>query len=506
MSSIQWIADIHIHDCKEQHVSGVDVISWGIITVDIHFGEDEFGSSLEQYGMNLMDFKFKNRTASLRWNHVFSPALLSNVSIYYSRFGFGIDCDYNHAVFDYGASVRETGLKAGLVWLVNERNKLEAGVQFPYIRVNSGDCVPKEDNLTIREVHNAPNFAVQPNLFIENSMSMPWGNLRLGLRLSEYTSMGPTDQQYFDSVTHELTAVKYFGYGKPIQSYWGLEPRASVSVPVGEASSVKLSYTRERQYLQQALVSTSGSPLDVWIPASPNVKPQVSDQMALGFNRNMFHEAVEASVELFCKNNRNTYDFVEETGVLIDRKDREAFLRFGRSYSYGVEMMIGYSLGKLDGWLAYTWSKATYIIPEINGGQPYASPLNHDHNVDFLLTYDMSDRLTASAAWVYCSGAPTTFPIGRYAIGGSYAPIFASRNSSRLPDYHRLDLSLKLKTRRRMENLKWSGEWDFSLYNAYSRHNVWSVAFSYSQFEDKPQAVKLYLFPILPSVSYNLQF
>ena len=469
-------------------------------------GGDRFGSSLVQYGLNLMDFAYSNRTASLRWRHVFSPSLQSNVSLYYSKYKFGLDCDYNYAIFGYDSFVRETGLKASITWQMNENNTLEAGFQVPYFRINSGDCVPKDGNVTMKEVHIAPNYAFQPNLYIENKTRLRWATLRYGLRISEYTSTGSTDQRYYDPVTHEETAIRYFGFGQPIQTYWGVEPRLSVSAPLDAASSIKASYTRVCQYFQQALVSTSGSPLDVWLPASPTIKPQVSDQFTIGYYRLFHQDAIETSCEVFFKNNRNALDFVENTGVILDRPDREAFLRFGRSYAYGAELLVKYDFGKWNGWLGYTYSKAFYDIPEINGGRPYASPVNHEHSVNFLLSCELSPRVSVSAGWVYYSGAPTTYPVSRFAIGDSYAPIFTSRNEGRLPDYHRLDLSLSLKTKKRVENLRWSGAWDFSLYNAYSRHNVWSVAYSYSQFEDKPRAAKIYLFPILPSISYNIQF
>ena len=469
-------------------------------------GGDRFASSLEQYGLNLMDFRYSNKTASLRWRHTFSASLQSNVTLYYSKYKTGLDTDYNYAIFDYYSFVRETGLKAALTWQIDDDNTFEAGLELPYFRVNPGDCKPKDGNITFTEMHIPPSFAIQPSLFVGNRTRLSWATFRYGLRLSEFTSMGMTDQHYYDPVTHKETAVRYFGPGKPIQTYWGVEPRVSVSVPIGTKSSVKGSYMRVMQYFQQALVSTSGSPLDVWLPASPNTKPQISDQFTVGFYRNFFDNAVESSIELFYKNNKNTLDFVENTGVILDRPDREAFLRFGKSYAYGAEFMLKYDIGKWNGWLGYTFSKAVYMIPEINGGRPYASPVNHDHSVNLLVSYDVSRQVSASAGWVFYSGAPTTYPVARFSLVDSYAPVFTARNEGRLPDYHRLDLSLTVKTKRRADDLPWSGEWVFSLYNAYSRHNVWSVVYSLSQYEEKPRAAKLYLFPILPSVSFNLMF
>ena len=469
-------------------------------------GGDRFASSLEQYGMNLMDFRYSNKTASLRWRHIFSPALQSNVTLYYSKYKTDLSGDYNYAIFDYGSFVRETGFKSGITWQIDGNNTFEAGIDLPYFRINPGDCVPREGNITFREIHIVPSFAIQPNVYIGNKTILRRATIRYGLRLSEFTSMGKTDQHYYDPVTHKETEVRYFGFGEPIQTYWGLEPRLSASLQLSTFSSVKASYARVHQYFQQALVSTSGSPLDVWLPASPNIKPQISDQFTVGYYRNIIDNAVESSLELFYKDNKNALDFVENTGVIIDRPDREAFLRFGRSYAYGAEFMLKYDIGKWNGWLGYTFCKALYVIPEINGGRPYASPVNHEHSVNLFISRTFSRRVSASAGWVFYSGAPTTYPVSRFSIGDSYAPIFSSRNEGRLPDYHRLDLSLTIKTKKRVDNLPWSGEWVFSIYNAYSRHNVWSVVYSLSQYEEKPRVVKLYLFPILPSISYNLMF
>lgn len=477
-----------------------------VISLSGFAGGDRFASSLEQYGLNLMDFRYSNRTASLRWRHVYSPSVQSSVSLYYSKYTFNLGCDYNYALFDYDSFVREMGMQTDVTMRIDDNNTLEAGMQFPYFRVNSGDCVPREGNLTFSEMHIAPSFAVQPSLFVGNTTRLGRVTFRYGLRLSAYTSMGMTDQRYYDPVTHKETEVRYFGPGEPIQTYWGLEPRLSASVMTGAASSVKASCTRVRQYFQQALVSTSGSPLDVWLPASPTIKPQISDQFTIGYYRNFLGNALASSVELFYKNNKNTLDFVENTGVILDRPDREAFLRFGKSHAYGAELMLKYDIGKWNGWLGYTFSKVRYLIPEINGGRPYASPVNHEHSVNLLVCHSFSRRVSASAAWVFYSGAPTTYPVSRFSVGDSYAPIFTSRNACRLPDYHRLDLSLAVKTKRRADNLRWGGEWTFSLYNAYSRHNVWSVVYSLSKYEDKPRAAKLYLFPILPSISFNLMF
>lgn len=476
------------------------------VAVSAFTGADAFGGSLPQYGMRKLRFDYRNSLASLRWDHTFSESLFLHSTVYASEYEFGLVCDYNYAVFDYESGITEYGLKSGMTWLIDGSNRLEAGVQLPYVTINGGECLPQHGNVTIREMHFPRSNALQPNIYLENRTDLTWGSLRYGLRLSGYVSIGETDQYYYDPATHEPAGVVYYRPGEVIQSYWGLEPRVSAAVPLGGGRVLKASYSRTRQFFQQALVSTSGSPLDVWIAASPNVRPQVSDQFCLGIEESWLGGVLQGYAELFYKDNKNTLDFVEGTGVVIQRLDREGQLRFGRSFAYGAELMLRYGFERVNGWIGYTFSKAMYDIPEINGGRPYASPVNHENTVNVLLTYNLSRRISASACWVYCSGAPTTLPVGRFAVGGSYAPLFGARNADRLPDYHRLDLSLTLLSARTLRGKRWGGEWNFSVYNAYSRHNAWTLAYSYSQRSDTPRVTKMYLFPILPSLSYTIHF
>jgi outer membrane receptor protein involved in Fe transport len=236
------------------------------------------------------------------------------------------------------------------------------------------------------------------------------------------------------------------------------------------------------------------------------VQPQRSDQYSLGLNALLSGEALQLSLEGFYKNNKNTMDFVDNPGLVLADPDREGLLRFGKSWSYGAELMLKYDFARWNGWLAYTWSRAWYDIPELNGGNPYPSPLNHEHAVNFVLTYDFSKRWSASTEWVFYSGSPTTYPVGRFNYMDRWIPVYSSRNEDRLPDYHRMDLSLTYRTKRRVAEKRWSTEWNLSLYNAYSRHNAWSIAFNYNKKEEAAQAAKVYLFTVIPSLSCNIQF
>ena len=469
-------------------------------------GRDVFGFSMEEFDLGDILFGNANHTQSLRWNHVFSPRLTSDITLYNSRYINAIGVDMKEASFDYTQKIRESGIKAGWTWYANPKNTLKAGFQLAGYDIAPGETVPREESTYVNQVKMSEIHAFQPSVYLQNEQKMGPLTLRYGLRFSTFTTLGPTEQRYFDSKTHTLTRTEEVEKGERILNRSGLEPRISASWSLTEDLSLKASYARSYQYLQQARVSITGSPVDTWFTASPNVEPQRSDQYSAGINLLLARQALQLSLEGFYKDNRNTIDFIDNPGLVIDDVNREGLLRFGTSYAYGTELMLKYEFARWNGWLAYTWSRSMYDIPEINGGIPYPSPLNHEHAVNFVLSYDITKQLSASTEWVFYSGSPTTYPVGRFNFRDVWKPVYSARNEDRLPDYHRMDLSLTYKTKGRLKGKRWSGEWNLSVYNAYARHNAWSIAFNYNREEEKAEALKVYLFTAIPSLSYNLKF
>ena len=469
-------------------------------------GKDVFGFSMEEFNLAEMVFGFANHTQSLRWNHVYSPRVTSDVTLYHSLYRNDIRTLMENADFDTRQEVRETGVKAGWTWYLNGSNTVKAGLQAALYNILPGSTTPRNAESVIQEVIMPVNHAFQASVYAQNEQKLGPLTLRYGARFSSFTTLGPTEQKYFDAKTHELIRTDQIEKGKAIKNFYGLEPRVSVSCSATDDLSFKGSWVRSFQYLQQARISITGSPVDAWFTASPNVEPQRSDQYSLGVSTLFADQALTLSLEGFYKDNRNTMDFVDNPGLVMADPDREGKLRFGQSWSYGAELMLKYDFTRWSGWLAYTWSRAWYLIPEINEGRPYPSPLNHEHAVNLVLNYDFSKRVSASAEWVFYSGAPTTYPVGRFKYMDVWVPVYSSRNEDRLPDYHRLDLSLTYRTARRAAEKRWGVEWNLSLYNAYSRHNAWSVAFHYNKEKEQAEALKVYLFTIVPSLSCNIQF
>lgn len=468
-------------------------------------GKDVFGMSMEEFDMDQMLYNTANNTLSLRWNHVFSPSLFLNSTVYTTKYNSLVGFDMTDVSFDYEQLIREHGIKNTASWYINPNNTAEFGINFAAYSIQPGETIPEKGSI-VQNVAMPVTHALQPSAFVQNEQKAGPVTLRYGLRFSTFTTTGSVLQRYFDPETHALTDSVQFDAGKAIKTNFGLEPRFSASWAINPDLSAKASYTRTYQYIQQAMISISGGPIDSWFTASPNVKPQISDQFSLGLNALFCNEALEGSVELFYKNNKNTLDLKDNPGFVINDVNREGLLRFGKSYAYGTEIMLKYDFDRLNGWLSYTWSKAIYDIPEINNGKPYRSPLNHEHAVNFVMSYDITDQLYCSADWVFYSGAPTTFPVGRFKFKDRYTLVYSGRNEDSMPDYHRLDLSVSWKTKERLENKRWSGEWNISAYNAYARHNAWSLAFGYNREEEKSEVRKVYLFTIIPSVSYNIKF
>ncbi|MDO5000086.1 MAG: TonB-dependent receptor [Bacteroidales bacterium] len=469
-------------------------------------GRDIFGFNMADFDLGDVEFGNANHTQSLRWNHVYSPKLTSDVTLYHSLFNNSIGANMQAAAFDYLQGIREMGLKAGWTWYPNSSNTVRAGIQLARYTIMPGDLDPRAEATVVNEIHHPKMYAFQPVVYLQNEQKIDRLTVRYGLRLSSFRTLGPTEQRYFDPDTHVLTETRQFRQGETISSWTVLEPRLSASWSLHPDFSLKGAWSRTNQFLQQARISISGSPVDTWFTASPNVGPQVCDQFSFGANALFFDQGLELSLEGFYKHSRGAMDFIDNPGLVLDNPDREGLLRFGTSQAYGTELMLKYDFARWSGWLAYTWSRARYDIPGINGGKPYPSPLNHEHAINFVLTYDFSKQLSASAEWVFYSGAPTTYPVGRYQYRGRWVPVYASRNEDRLPDYHRGDLSLTWRTKGRVQQKRWSGEWNLSVYNVYARHNAWTIAFSYDDENARFQSYKVYLFTAIPSLSYNIQF
>jgi len=464
-----------------------------------YFGRDVFKNDFAK-------MSWGNSTGTIRWNHLFSKKLFANFTFVYSDYRYMLGTPEGTTTsFEWNSNLRDLGLKGDFSYYINTNNTLRFGISGTYHMISPGVAGGTGSESSYTEVKVPDNYSLETGIYAGNEQKVGehW-TFKYGLRFSLFQNIGPGTVYNFDSLYNPIDSTVYPS-GQFYNTYYGIEPRIGILYTFNEKSSVKVSYSRTNQYLQLAQNSTAGTPLDIWFPASPNVKPQVADQGAVGYFRNFRRNTIETSVEVYYKHMNHVIDFKDFAQLLLNDK-LEGEIREGKGWSYGAEFLVRLSEKKFGGWVSYTLSKSMRQIPEINNGDPYPAPYDKPNNIAIVANYQFLPRWSVSANWVYATGNPVTFRTGRAEIGGKVIPIYSDRNAYRYQDYHRLDLSVTFSSK---VNEKKRFKWDInlSIYNVYDRHNTWSINFV--QDEEDPNvtyAEKIYLFGIVPSVTFNFHF
>lgn len=465
-------------------------------------GNDEFLFA-EKMGVG-----YGNTSVSGRWNHIFGSRLTSDLSLLMSAYNMHLDILFEPYDFTLGGSLTDYTCKYDLKYLWNENHTSRFGVSATRHSFGQGSLEDRGGAISqyigVEQNTEITRKALEYAAYFSHDHTLgPRLSLRYGLRLSAMSNFGDEYFYLFDE-DHNVNDTIFYGKGEFFHTEFHPEPRLAAMFRIDESSSLKASYSRTVQYVQVASNATGGIPFEVWFPSSPNVKPQKCGQYALGYFRNFRNDAIETSVEVYYKNMTDVADFKDNAqtyaNLLIDGE-----LRCGRGRSYGAEFLIRKNTGDLTGWISYTYARSFRTVEDINFGREYRSPYDRPHNFVLVLNYEFNERLSAAANWIYNTGQPVTYPYGQYTIDNTtYAIYNGSRNESRYPSYHRLDVSLTWKTRAKQWK-KWEGEFNLSVYNAYAHKNTWAVTFELDE-DGKLITNKMYLFSAVPSISYNFKF
>lgn len=468
------------------------------VFVSAYYGRDIFKNDFADMG-------YGNATVTARWNHIFTQKLFSNATLTYSDYNYSMGATMEDIMgFTWSSGLTDMALKYDFGYYVTPNISLSYGIQGIFHSFAPGKIRASSTLVNIADFDMATKQAIELAAYISNEHKVtPLLTIKYGLRLSGFSNYNCDTVYVFDNTYKQTDSLNYGNklYGK--HAYF--EPRVGFVYLLSELSSIKGAYSRNAQYLQLAQNTNAGTPLDIWFSASNNVKPQICDQFSLGYFRNFLDNKIEGSIEVFYKDMKNTIDFREFSNTYLNKK-MEGELRYGVSYSYGAELLLRYNLKKLSGWVGYTYSRSFRKIKDINNGEKYNAPYDKPHDISIVANYEFNQRWTFAANWVYSTGNPVTYPVGKAIIAGQSIPIYTGRNQYRMPAYHRLDVSATLHNRKK-PNKKIESNWNFSIYNAYYRKNVWAIHFR--QDEDNPNQVKAYmtyLFPIIPSVTFTLQF
>jgi hypothetical protein len=465
-----------------------------------YFGRDVLGLG-KQFSAD-----WGNQTGTLRWNHIFGNSLFSNTSLIYSKYNYKIKikAEGSDAKFKVVSKIEDFNFKQDFDWNINNNSKIRFGANIIKRTISPGAITSEGTN-----VGNAQR--VQDRLSTESAIyaSHEWKaskNIELvyGLRLSNLSVYGPGDFFTYDKLGN-ITSTKKYEKGKNVVNYLNIEPRFSASYKLNELTSIKTSFNRNVQNLHLLTNATSGSPTDVWLPSTNNVKPEIADQIALGFYKNSESGMYEFSTEIYYKALQNQIDYRNAANIL-GNDNIESELLYGSGRAYGWEMLMRKKTGKLTGWIGYTLSKVEKKIDGINNFEYFNARQDRTHDISVVAIYDLTKRLNISATWVYTTGNAVTFPTGKYQANGQTVFLYSNRNASRMPAYHRLDLGATLEARKNKYR-KYQSSWTFGIYNAYGRENAYTINFRDSKKDPtKTEAVRTALFKIVPSITWNFKF
>ncbi|MCB9288724.1 MAG: TonB-dependent receptor [Lewinellaceae bacterium] len=462
-----------------------------------------FGRDVLKFRGNQRDFYFDlpygNATATLRWNHLFSSKLFLNVSAIYNDYDFSFDGGQGEFRIGLFSGVRDWNGKVDFDWFPGGGHEVKFGANYTYHQLTP-NVATATDGEQVFSNDFEPTYAHESAVYLLDDFSIgPRLSLNTGLRLSAFSQIGP----YVSGVDSTVYAK-----GEPVKTYVRLEPRLSFTWTLSPSSSIKGGVTLANQYLHLVSNSTSTLPADVWVPSSEVVKPQGGIQYALGYFRNFADNMLEGSVEAYYKDLRNQVDY-RENYVDNVANDLESEFVFGRGRAYGAELFLQKRKGQLTGWVGYTLSRTERIFPDINGGQVFPAVYDRRHDLSVVANYQLNRKWELSGAFVFGSGNAYTPVQSLYFIDRFPVTQYGPRNSARLPDYHRLDLSATFTPKPDSEK-RFTSSWAFSIYNVYSRQNPF---FIYYDLQSDPAAgsaqataYKVSLFPVIPSVTWNFSW
>ncbi|MCK0180068.1 TonB-dependent receptor [Flavobacteriaceae bacterium S0862] len=482
-----------------------------------YFGRDVFNIS------DSFENAYGNAVINFRWNHLFSDKLFSNLSLIYSDYDY--DLKLNFVEFDWTSGIRNFNIKYDLKHYISNNFKLQYGLNSIYYKFNPGDIKPTTETSGINPFKLIDKYAFENAIYVDAEHQVTDKlALSYGLRLSSFTRLGQDELNVYENNNPLIfnPELKIYEKAEPIdtesfkrsdviESFANLEPRLSLAYQLNEQSSVKMSYNKMSQYLHLLSNTSSPTPLDVWTPSGKYVKPQILHQFALGYFKTINENNYNLEIETFYKTIKNRIDYIDGADLIANNAIEQVILN-GKARAYGLEVLFRKNEGDFQGWIAYTLSKSEQQTkgrtPEeigINNGLWYNTPYDKSHDISVTTSYKLNDRWSFNSNFLFQTGLPATFPNGQYEYNGITIPIYEARNSSRIPTYHRLDLSAKYIPKKNA-NKKWKTEWVFGVYNAYNRKNASSISFRENRTSGANEALKLSLFGIIPSVSYNFKF
>ena len=486
------------------------------LLVSGYLGKDHFSID-EAFGSN-----YGNSVLNLRWNHIFTDKLFSNLSLIYSDYDFGLTI--NPSALELTSGIANLNLKYDFNYFLNENVKLNYGVNNTIYQFNPGEISPTSEDSGINYLKIDDKMAAEFAIYLETEHRFSENfQINYGIRFSNFLRFGEETVNIYENdnpvvfnedlqIYEKAIPRGTHTYGKSDihSAYNNWEPRLSMAYN-WDNQSIKFGYNRMSQYLHLLSNTLSPTPLDIWTPSDQYVKPQILDQVALGYFKNFQGGKYSLEVETFAKKVQNRINYIDGANLIGNMAIEEVLLN-GEEKAYGLEFLLRKNRGSFTGWAAYTLSKAqqrtpgrTPNEPGINNGNWYNANNDRTHNLSITTNYEISRKWSVAANFNFQTGRATTYPNGYYEYLDVYVPSFGDRNAGRLPDYHRLDIAATYLPKPG-KTKGYQNEWTFGIYNVYNRMNANSVSFNQNRETGNNEAVQLSIFGLIPSVTYNFKF
>lgn len=482
-----------------------------------YFGRDDMSFS------DSFTNSYGNLSGNLRWNHIFNKKLFSNLSLIYSKYDYDLGIDIFQ--FNWIAAIKNYNVKYDFKYYANDAIKLEFGANLIAYDFNPGEIIPTEGTSSVNYFQLDQKRALEAGIYVSAEQKLT-DNLTVeyGFRFSLFNRFGGQSVALYENnqpvlynsvlgiyETGNIISEDYYEKSEKIANFNNFEPRLGLAFQLNEFSSFKAGFSRTAQYIHLLSNTTNVTPLDVWTPSGKYIKPQLSNQYAFGYFRNFKDKIFSLEAEVYYKTIDNRIDYIDGANLIANNYIEGEILN-GESQAYGLELLLRKTAGKFTGWVAYTLSKSEQRTLGgsagglgINNGNWYKTPYDRTHDISITAAYNISEKWTFGANFVFQTGRPVTYPNGQYEYEGLSIASYTDRNSDRLPSYNRLDISTTYVPNKKPNN-QWKGEWVFGIYNVYNRKNAASVSFGQNVESGVNEATRTAIFGIVPSVTYNFKF
>jgi hypothetical protein len=462
----------------------------------------------------VQEYSYGNTGTSVDMQHQFNQRITGSLAFIYSRYQFhNIRTEISSAAYEHPYRINHHELRTDFDWLSLGRHKLSFGANSIYYRLDRGIIGPYGGPSLVKPLNLGLENGIESALYLADEIDLTERlKVYAGLRISTFLALGPSQVHSYTpglpTAEENIQDILNFGAGKIIRTYAGLEPRLNLRYLLADHSSLKLSYNRTFQYLFVLSNTVAMAPTDQWKLVDYHIRPQYLDQVSAGYYRDLPESGVNASVEVYRKWGHRIVEY-RDGASFTESPYVETMTLQGKQKAYGVETMIRRNSGAVNGWVSYTWSRSFMQAgdpgsrEQINGGEPYPSNFDRPHNVSMVVNYRKGRRVSLSANLVYMTGRPVTYPVSVYYEYGVPYIHYSGRNTYRVPDYFRIDLSMNIEGSLRKHKL-FHSFWMLGVYNVTGRANAYSVYFKNENGFIKGYMLSIFGQPIV-TLSWNLK-